>query len=74
MTTPLLANAEPDFSQKPSDWEHVYAIKIDGKILEAIKFLGWYVLRTELPSLSAIGAADCALCFQEDVRKQDGGK
>ena len=53
---------------KPSDWEHVYTAEVDGKTLEAMKFLAWYVLKSELPSLSAIGAADCLLCFQEDVR------
>jgi len=75
MTTPLLANANAvriplaDFSQKPSDWERVYTVEVDGRTLEAMKFLASYVLKSKLPSLSAISAADCVHCFQESTRK-----
>lgn len=54
--------------KRPVDWEHIYTVEIDGKTLEAMKFLADYVLKSNLPSLSAIGAADCLHCFQRDIR------
>jgi len=58
-----------DFSSKPPDWERIYTVEIDGKTLEAMRFLASYVLRSELPPFSAIGAADCIHCFQSRTRK-----
>ena len=58
-----------DATKPPPDWEHVYAVTVDGRTLEAMKFLASFVLESKLPSLSAIGAADCVLCFQESVRR-----
>ena len=55
---------------KPNDWDHVYQANVDGKTLEAMKFLAAYVLNSELPSLSAIGAADCINSFHRDIRRE----
>ena len=52
---------------KPTDWDHNYIVEVDGKTLEAMKFLANYVLKSKSP-LSVIGAADCVYCFQQYVR------
>ena len=69
MTTPYNL---VDVVYVPSDWEHVYTVEINGMTLEAMKFLASYVLQSYLPSLSAIGAADCVHCFQENTREAWG--
>lgn len=58
------------YAEKPDDWEKIYNVKVDGKTLEAMKFLADYVLNSKLPSWSAIGAADCLQCFQYRIRKE----
>ncbi len=60
---------DDDFSIPPPDWERVYTVEVDGRTLEAMKFLAAFVLKSHLPSYSAIGAADCIHCFQAKIRK-----
>lgn len=55
-------------SDKPVDWDKIYTVEVDGKTLEAIKYLAKWALQTELPPLSVIAASDCALFFQDAVR------
>lgn len=51
----------------PADWNFLYDTKIDGKTLEAMKFLAEWALK-QIPPLSCIAACDCLLDYQHRVR------
>ena len=67
----LSSPCQPVVDEKPTDWGQIYTVSVDGKVLEAVRFLARWALETELPPLSVIGAADCVHCWQSAVRKQD---
>lgn len=61
-------------SEKPDDWDTVYNVEVDGKTLEAMKYISCWALKTNTPSFSVIAASDCVFCWQDSVRKNKDSK